>query len=36
MLDKNLKGTHHKLLYYRYRPTGVEESKVRYPAVTIQ
>ncbi|MDN4067697.1 DnaA N-terminal domain-containing protein [Paenibacillus vini] len=29
MLDKNLKGNHHKLLYYRYRPTGVEEAKVR-------
>jgi hypothetical protein len=29
MLDKNLKGTHHKLQYYRYRPTGVEEYKLR-------
>ncbi len=29
MLEKNLKGTHHKLLYYRYRPTGLEESKMR-------
>ncbi|MFX3637363.1 MAG: DnaA N-terminal domain-containing protein [Candidatus Pristimantibacillus sp.] len=29
MLDKNLKGSHHKLLYYRYRPTGVEEYKLR-------
>ncbi len=36
MLDKNLKGTHHKLLYYRYRPTGVEESKVRYVGDTEQ
>jgi len=29
MLDKNMKGTHHKLQYYRYRPTGSQESKVR-------
>ncbi|GKS12857.1 hypothetical protein YDYSY3_38570 [Paenibacillus chitinolyticus] len=29
MLDKNLKGTHHKLLYYRPRPTGAQEIKVR-------
>ncbi|MEB9897625.1 DnaA N-terminal domain-containing protein [Bacillus cereus] len=29
MLDKNLKGTHHRLQYYRYRPTGVEEPKMR-------
>ncbi|QQZ64538.1 helix-turn-helix domain-containing protein (plasmid) [Paenibacillus sonchi] len=29
MLEKNLKGTHHKLSYYRYRPTGVEEPKLR-------
>lgn len=25
-----MKVMHHKLLYYRYRPTGVEELKVRY------
>lgn len=29
MLDKNLKGSHHKLLYYRYRPTGTTEEKLR-------
>lgn len=29
MYEKNLKGSPHKLLYYRYRPTGVEESKIR-------
>jgi hypothetical protein len=29
MIDKNLKGTQHKLLYYRYRPTGSEKPKVR-------
>ncbi|WP_337035093.1 helix-turn-helix domain-containing protein [Paenibacillus illinoisensis] len=29
MFDKNLKGSHHKLLYYRYRPTGEEETKTR-------
>ncbi|MFD1130731.1 DnaA N-terminal domain-containing protein [Paenibacillus provencensis] len=29
MIDKNLKGTQHKLMYYRYRPTGTETPKVR-------
>ncbi|MDN8593185.1 helix-turn-helix domain-containing protein [Paenibacillus sp. 11B] len=29
MYEKNLKGSPHKLLYYRYRPTGTEESKIR-------
>ncbi|WP_059040650.1 helix-turn-helix domain-containing protein [Paenibacillus rubinfantis] len=29
MIEKNLKGTQHKLLYYRYRPTGTEKPKVR-------
>ncbi|MGP3788479.1 helix-turn-helix domain-containing protein [Paenibacillus sp. 1A_MP2] len=29
MYEKNLKGSPHKLLYYRYRPTGAEESKIR-------
>jgi len=29
MIEKNLKGTQHKLLYYRYRPTGNERLKVR-------
>lgn len=29
MKDRNLKGTYHKLQYYRYRPTGAEEPKIR-------
>ncbi|WDH95115.1 helix-turn-helix domain-containing protein (plasmid) [Paenibacillus urinalis] len=29
MINKNLKGTQHKLMYYRYRPTGTETPKVR-------